>query len=355
MILMNSTIINRLGATDDAALVVAARTGDRAAFDRLLASRRDTLLAHCYRMVGSIHDADDAHQDTLLRAWRGLPGFDDRSTIDTWLYRIATNAALDLIERRSRRSLPVEHPANAVNDRPEHESARWIEPFVHPIDPSGPEATVVRRESVELAFTVALQHLPANQRAVLLLRDVLGFSAKDCAAILDTSTGAVTSSLQRARRTIAERRPHLSQQRTLGNVADQDLANLVARYVAAWERADAAAIVDLLTDDATFSMPPHPTWFQGVADIGRFLAAEPLTYAWRLVPCIVSGHLAFACYSLDEHRWTAHSLDVVTLRGERIAHIVGFLDPTLVTRAGLQAELTDHTSAPNDLRRNVAR
>jgi RNA polymerase sigma-70 factor (ECF subfamily) len=327
---------------DEASLLAAARAGDRAAFDRLLATRRDALLAHCYRMLGSIHDADDAHQDALLRAWRGLSGFDERSTLDTWLYRIATNASLDVIGRRARRSLPVEHVADGVaGPGLPHEPAQWIEPFAHPVDAAGPEASIVRRESVELAFTVALQHLPPNQRAVLLLRDVLGFSAKDSAGILDASVAAVTSSLQRARRTLAERRPRISQQRTIGRLADPDLAELVGRYVAAWERADAGAIVELLTDDATFSMPPHPSWYRGAADIGRFLEAEPLQLPWRLVPCIVGGQVAFACYSLDGGRWVAHSVDVVTLRGDRIEHVVGFLDPTLVTRAGLPAELAE--------------
>ena len=198
------TSINGIASTHHSVGLEGARRGDREAFDTLIAPLRDQLLAHCYRMLGSIHDADDALQDTMLRAWKGFPGFDGRSEFSTWLYRIATNASLDAISRNARRVLPVDL---TVDEAAGAEAARWIEPFAHAIGPESPEAVVVRRESVELAFVTALQILPANQRAVLLLRDVLAFSADDTAAILGASVTSVTSSLQRARRTVEQRLP----------------------------------------------------------------------------------------------------------------------------------------------------
>ena len=236
------------------------RRGDRDAFDTLVAPLRDQILAHCYRMLGSIHDADDALQDTMLRAWKGLPGFDGRSEFSTWLYRIATNASLDAISRNARRVLPVDLTADGAAGA---EAARWIEPFAHAIEPEGPEAAAVRRESVELAFVTALQFLPANQRAVLLLRDVLAFSADDTAGILGASVASVTSSLQRARRTVEQRLPDTTQRTVIERLGADRTDQLAARYIDAWERSDTQALIALLCADATFSMPPQPTWFSG--------------------------------------------------------------------------------------------
>ena len=312
----------------------AARRGDRGAFDTLIAPLRDQLLAHCYRMLGSIHDADDALQDTMLRAWRGLAGFDGRSEFSTWLYRIATNASLDAIRRNGRRILPVDVAAEEVVDA---ETVRWIGPFAHASGPESPEGAAVRRESVELAFVTALQILPANQRAVLLLRDVLAFSAVDTAAILGASAAAVTSSLQRARRTVEQHLPDTTQRALLERLGAKATDRIAAQYVEAWERSDTPALVSLLCADATFSMPPHPAWFAGPAAIATFLDAEPMRYPWHLIRSDVGGHLAFACYTVDRETgdWAAHSLDVLTLGDEGITAIVGFLDSSLVTRLGL--------------------
>ena len=330
----STTSTNGITSTPDTVGLDAARRGDRQAFDTVIAPLRDQLLAHCYRMLGSIHDADDALQDTLLRAWKGLPGFDGRSEFSTWLYRIATNASLDAISRNARRVLPVDLP---IDEAAGAEAVRWIEPFAHAIGPEGPEAAVVRRESVELAFVTALQILPANQRAVLLLRDVLAFSADDTAAILGASVASVTSSLQRARRTVERRLPDTTQRAVIERLGAEETDRLASRYIDAWERSDTQALVALLCADATFSMPPNATWFAGSAAIAGFLAAEPMRFPWRLIRSDVGGHVAFACYMIDDDTgdWAAHSLDVLTLGPDGITSIVGFLDSSLVTRLGL--------------------
>ena len=290
-------------------------------------------------MLGSIHDADDALQDTLLRAWKGFPGFDGRSELSTWLYRIATNASLDAISRNARRVLPVDLSAD---DAAGVEAVRWIEPFAHVVGPEGPEAAVVRRESVELAFVTALQILPANQRAVLLLRDVLAFSADDTAAILGASVASVTSSLQRARRTVERRLPDTTQRAVIEELGTDATDRIAARYIDAWERSDTQALIDLLRADATFSMPPQATWFAGTAAIAEFLAAEPMRVSWRVIRADVGGHVAFACHTFDDDTgtWEPHSLDVVTLGHDGITAIVGFLDASLVTRLGVTAPST---------------
>ena len=335
MTMPTTTSINGIDSTHDGVGLEAARRGDRAAFDMLIAPLRDQLLAHCYRMLGSIHDADDALQDTMLRAWKGLPGFDGRSEFGTWLYRIATNASLDAISRNARRVLPVDL---TLDEAAGAETARWIEPFAHAIGPEGPESAIVRRESVELAFVTALQILPANQRAVLLLRDVLGFPARDTAAMLGASLASVTSSLQRARRTVEQRLPDTSQRAVIERLGAAEIDRLVSEYIDAWERSDTQALVSLLRADATFSMPPHPTWFAGPAAIARFLAAEPMRFPWRLIRTDVGGHVGFACYTMDDTgEWAAHSLDVLTLGHDGIRAIIGFLEPSLVTRLGFPA------------------
>ena len=319
----------------------AARAGNRQAFDDLVSPHRDELRAHCYRMLGSMHDADDALQNALLRAWKGLPGFAGRSTIRTWLYKITTNACLALIDRNRQRHLPVDitDPPRAADSDP-----AWLEPFVGPHDPGrhdpeSPTAVVERGESVELAFVAAFQYLPANQRAVLLLRDVLGFSAAETAELLDATVPAVTSSLQRARRTVRQRLPDRTQQETLRALGDRKVQALVARYVDAWQRNDADALLALLADDATFSMPPLPSWYRGRADIEGFLLEQPLTCQWRVIPTRASGQLAFACYIREDSGWIAHSLDILTVRDDRIEQITGFLQPDLISLLGLPDHL----------------
>jgi RNA polymerase sigma-70 factor (TIGR02960 family) len=318
------------------ALLVAARD-DGAAFGRLVEPYRAELHAHCYRMLGSVQDAEDALQDALLGAWRGLAGFEGRSSLRAWLYRIATNACLRLLERRPRRLLSADYGAafDQVDDLGEAVAEPvWLEPY------PTPEGRYELRESVELAFVAALQHLPATQRAVLILREVLGFSAAEVAGVLDTTPAAVNSALQRARRTVDERVPHPSQQTELDALGADGRRQLVAALVAAWERADVAAILELLTADARFMMPPLPAWFAGRAAVGRFLAERVFATPWRLVPIGANAQLAVACYQGDREtgRFRLGAVNVLGLRAGRISELVGFIDPALHRHFGLPAE-----------------
>jgi len=369
-------------AGDEAALVEAARSGDQAAFERLVARYRRPLHAHCYRMLGSLQDAEDALQETLLAAWRGLSGFEGRSSLQTWLYRIATHASMRLASRRRPRVLS-EDRSPAWNDVWELgrmvDEPVWLEPFpdADPADPAGaagatdpadPADRYERHESVELAFVAALQHLPANQRAVLILREVLEFSAAEVAELLDTTVPAVNSALQRARRTVDSRLAN-GQAAELRALGAAGVERLVARFVAAWESADVAALLDLLADDAHFSMPPIPAWFAGKEDIGRFLGERVFQSDWRLVRAHANGQLAVACYERrpdaeesgasggsegsevscvegQERRpgtgqFELSCVKVLTLRGGRIVGLTGFLDPSVPARFGLPKVMPD--------------
>jgi RNA polymerase sigma-70 factor, ECF subfamily len=318
-------------------LIEAARGGDEDAFRRLVEPHRTELHAHCYRMLGSVHDADDALQDTLLRAWRGLARFEQRSSLRSWLYRIATNACLDVISRRPKRVLPIDHgpvagPADDLAE-PLTESV-WIEPYADrqlglEDGRAAPEARYERRESVELAFIAALQHLPGTQRAALILRDVLGFSAREAAEILETTEASINGALRRARKAAAERLPDQSQQATLRALGDERVRTLAERYVDAWERSDVDAILALLAEDATFTMPPLPTWYRGHDAIASFLNRFALQDRWRLLPTIANGQLAFGCYAWDAERgcYSALSLDVLTLDGPRATEVTSFVTP----------------------------
>jgi len=281
-------------------------------YDRLVEPHRAELRAHCYRMLGSAQDAEDALQEALLRAWRGLEKFEGRSSLRSWLYRIATNVCLKMLERRPRLVLPVDYgPPSDPHDPPAAPLVEsvWIEPF--PDERlglgdalAGPEARYDQRESVELAFIAALQHLPARQRAVLILRDVLGFSAREVAATLDATPAAIDTALQRAHKNVQERLPARSQQVTLRALGDRRLRAIVDRFVAAWERADVDAVVGLLAEDALLTMPPIPTWFRGRDGIGAFLATRPLSGAvpTRLVATSANGQPAFGHYTWDAGR-----------------------------------------------------
>jgi RNA polymerase sigma-70 factor (ECF subfamily) len=331
-------------------LLDAARRGDEAAFARLVEPHRAVLDAHCYRMLGSVHDAEDAVQDALLRAWRGLSRFEGRSSLRTWLYTIATNACLKAIERRPKLVLPVDYgPATDPHDGPAPPLAEsvWIEPYPderlglgEPV--AGPEARYEQRESVELAFIAALQHLPARQRAVLILREVLGFSGQEVADALETTPASVYSALQRAHRSVAERLPERSQQATLRALGDDALRGIVDAFVAAWERGDVPALAAMLTDETTIAMPPMPTWYRGRDAVTRFLKRYPLApgMRWRVIPARASAQPAFAFYLWDAERaaFAAHSVNVLTLEGSRIAGHVAFLTPEAFGRFGLPGE-----------------
>ena len=324
---------------------------DETEFRRLVETHEAELRAHCYRMLGSVQDAEDALQDALLGAWRGLAAFEGRSSVRTWLYRIATNACLKIIERRSKRVLPMDYgPAADPHDamaEPAAESV-WVEPFPDGAlgsDLAGPDARYELRESVELAFVAALQHLPARQRAVLILRDVLGFSGSEVAAVLDTTPEAVYSALQRAHRAVDEQLPERSQQATLRSLGDERIRRLVEDYVDAWERGDVDALAAMLTEDAAMAMPPQPTWFRGREAVAAFLRAVPLAGKLdsRLVPMRANGQLAFGQYTrdTDEGAYTPHGVHVLTLRGAEIEDMTVFRTPEAVVRVGLPAEISE--------------
>jgi RNA polymerase sigma-70 factor (ECF subfamily) len=340
-------------------LLERARGGDEDAFRLLVGPYGKELLAHCYRMLGSVHDADDALQDALLSAWRGLPKFEGRSSLRSWLFRITTNACLDVISRRPKRVLPIDHgPAAGSGDdlgEPLSESV-WIEPYAEDQLEDGhaaPEARYEQRESVELAFIAALQHLPATQRAALILRDVLGFSARESAQALDTTVASVNGALRRARRAVAERLPRQSQQATLRALGDDGIRQVVERYIDAWERGDVDAILAMLADDATFTMPPLPTWYRGRNAIAAFLTRYALQDRWRLVPARANGQLAFGCYAWDAEReaYTALSLDVLTLDGMRATEVTSFVTPYTrgPTRERFAADVLERFGLPDRL------
>lgn len=311
-----------------------------------LEPHRRELLAHCYRMLGSVQDAEDAVQETLVRSWRGLERFEGRSSVRSWLYTIATNVCLRMIERRPARVLPIDYgpPADPhVPIGPPLVESIWIEPYPDVqlgLDGglAGPEARYEQREAIELAFIAALQHLPARQRAVLILRDVLGFSGTEVAAALDTTPTSVYSLLQRAHATIDNRLPERSQQTTLRSLGDVRLKAIVERYVEAWARNDVNAIVTMLTESATAAMPPTPTWFRGrdAFVTGLRVAALNGRMSWRLLPTSANGQLALGAYLLDNSgAYLPNHLAVLALSGDKIDHLDAFHDPRALERFGL--------------------
>ncbi|HWM14680.1 MAG TPA: sigma-70 family RNA polymerase sigma factor [Gaiellaceae bacterium] len=331
-------------------LLEAARNGDEDAFRLLVEPHRGTLHAHCYRMLGSVHDAEDALQDALLRAWRGLRGLEGRSSLRTWLYRIATNACLDATARRPRRVLPIDYgpPSGSREEAGEPLDRHvWLEPY--PDEQLGvedgyaaPEARYEQREAVELAFIAALQHLPARQRAVLVLREVLGFSAREVAETLDTTVASVNSALQRARKTVDERLPARSQQATLRTLGDDAIRGLVEDFVDAFERGDVEAILALVAEDATFAMPPYADWYRGREALGdSWLMPGGPPPRLRYVPTRANGQPALATYQRDSDAdsYVPIALDVLTLDGARISQITAFRTPEVFALFGLPDEL----------------
>jgi RNA polymerase sigma-70 factor, ECF subfamily len=327
-------------------LLDAARHGDEDAFRNLVEPHQRELQAHCYRMLGSLHDAEDALQDALLRAWKGLPRMEGRGSLRSWLYRIATNACLDAIARRPRRVLPVDYgPPGDDPGRP-HE-ALWVEPYpderLEPDDGyAAPEARYEQREAVELAFIAALQHLPGRQRAALILRDVLGFSAKEAAEALESTPASVNSALQRARKTVDDRLPEQSQQATMRALGDECLREIVQRFADAFESGEVEAILDMLADDAAFTMPPYSGWQRGREAIAEsWLMPSGPRPRFILRPTSASGQPALGVYRLDPETETylAIALDVLTLEGDQIREITAFRTPALFPRFGLPVEL----------------
>jgi RNA polymerase sigma factor (sigma-70 family) len=290
----------------------AIRHLDARSFAELVEPHRRELHAHCYRMLGSVHDADDALQEALLGAWKGLDGFEGRSSLRSWLFTIATNASLRVLDGRRRREPPEELPIEPYPD----ELLRYED-----------------REGVELAYVAALQLLPPNQRAALLLRDVLGFSARETADVLDTSVASANSALQRARAKLGREGPARSQQEVLRALGDDRSRELVARFVDAWNRADVAAIVAMLREDVTFSMPPLPT-LHGRDDVAAFLDVQVFRTTWRFEATRAAGQPAIAGHrrDRDEGPFELRALTVLTFEGELVAAMAAFLGAEVLER-----------------------
>ena len=302
---------------------------------------RRELLAHCYRMLGSVHDAEDQVQETMIRAWRSYGEFEGRASLRTWLYRIATNACLRALENSGRRPLPSglgapgEHPDAPLAARPE---VPWLQPIPDALvsaRSADPAEVVASRQSVRLALIAALQYLPARQRAVLILRDVLRWRAAEVADLLGTTTTAVNRMLARARARLEQAAPDQDDIQEPADPAERDLLD---KYAAAFQNADIPAVMQLLREDAIFEMPPEPTWFTGRELIGRFLQTRVLTEPGRfqMIPAAANGQPALAAYLRDHDGvYRAHSICVLTIAASRVARVTSFNDPGLFPAFGL--------------------
>jgi RNA polymerase sigma-70 factor, ECF subfamily len=314
-------------------------------FTRLADPYRRELFAHCYRMLGSVHDAEDLLQETYLRAWRAYHGFENRSSLRTWLYRIATNVCLTALESRDRRPLPTglgapsSEPEQQLVERPE---VPWLEPVPDDLvgsDHGDPATIVGERESIRLAFIAALQVLPPRQRAVLLLRDVLQWRAAEVAEVLRVTPIAVNSLLQRARAQLEQAQ---ITQDTVVEPSDPDQLAMLDRYVTAFWEKDVATIVELFTADAVWEMPPYISWYRGSERIGRLIAnhCPGGVHDMRMVATRANGQPAFGLYMRgadDEFR--PFQLQVLTLHGSRVSHVVSFFDTSLFATFGLPDRL----------------
>jgi RNA polymerase sigma-70 factor (TIGR02960 family) len=340
--------------SEDAQLLARAQSGEESAFAALTESFRAELHLHCYRIVGSVQDAEDLVQESLMAAWQGIERFEARASVRTWLYRIATNRCLNHLRDRSRRVPEQPVPPEELPAPPEPtrlSEPLFLEPYpdalLYEVPDRGPlpDARYEAREAVGLAFTVALHRLPPRQRAVLVLRDVLGFRAREVAGMLEMTEVAVNRTLQRARLALDRGRGPGDREQAPVPGSRQE-RELVARFTAAFEGGDVAGVVALLTHDALMTMPPEPLEYEGPEAIRRFLSTVPASGAlerFRLVPTRANGQPAFGCYLRDPHTPIAHAygLMVLSLRGDRIAGMTGFAD-TIVFRAfGLPRTLPD--------------
>jgi RNA polymerase sigma-70 factor (ECF subfamily) len=327
----------------------AAHAGDQDAFGQLTEPYRRELFVHCYRMLGSVEDAEDTLQETLLRAWRRLSTLEERASLRAWLYKIATNAALDLIDRRKARIMPSSLAPMTPGDQlpgPSPETG-WVEPLPDTLiddrHAADPEARYEISENITLAFLVALQALPGRQRAVLILRDVLGWNTEETAQILGMTTAAVNSALQRARAAIRQRQVD---DLPVSSIEDDLTRSLLSRYVRAWESADTATLISLLREDAALTMPPLPAWYRGREAIRWFLDsylfAPPNYRPIRLLPVRANGCPAFVVYQPDEVGvFRPVALQVLTITENQIAAIDDFLsfDGSLFRRFDVPSSL----------------
>jgi RNA polymerase sigma-70 factor (ECF subfamily) len=334
-------------------LLSRARAGDQDAFRELVDPHRAELQVHCYRITGSVQDAEDMVQETLLAAWRGLAGFEERSSVRAWLYRVATNRCLNALRDSGRRH-PPPPPPNPSFEPPEptrREEPVWLQPYPDallegiPDLAPGPEARYEARETIELAFVAALQHPPPRQRAVLVLRDVLGYHTSEVAGMLDGTEDSVKGALKRARAAIHQRLPDADRQRPPVPRSPQE-RQLVQRFADAYQADDIDGLVALLTGDAWFTMPPVPLQYQSPSAIASYLRYRATSWGphrFRLIPTRANTQPAFGLYLHDEHTPVAHAagLIVLTLQGDQIAAITCFLDTSVLPRFGLPRTLPD--------------
>ncbi|MBC7877371.1 MAG: sigma-70 family RNA polymerase sigma factor [Anaerolineales bacterium] len=329
---------------DEPTYLKAAQAGDQEAFAQLIDPYRRQLLVHCYRILGSFEDAEDMLQETLVRVWKHLDSFEGRSSLRSWLYKVATNASLDSLDSRRVRGLPKElypkgDPAQSL-PAPTKE-VNWVEPFPDEwIDDQPniyPEARYEVRESITLAFIAALQKLPGRQRAVIILCDVMGWSSNEAAEILDMTTAAVNSALQRARETLKQ-----AERKTTPKLLNEQLSALLARYVAAWETADSAALIAVLREDVALTMPPLPVWFSGHDDVktflDKFLFRSSSPFKVKLEAIRANGSTAFALYQMDQGGiYRAAAIHILTIENGQITEINDYLtfDGQLFSRFNL--------------------
>jgi RNA polymerase sigma-70 factor (ECF subfamily) len=332
-------------------LLTRAAHGDEDAFRELTDPYRRELQVHCYRILGSMQDAEDALQETMLGAWRGLPSFEERASLRSWLYRIASNRCLDALRDAGRRPPPAPDPPFPPPEPTRFGEPTWLEPYPDSLlegivdTAPGPDARYETREAVELAFIAALQQLPPRQRSVLVLRDVLAFHAPEVADMLGTSEDSVKSALKRARASLEQQGASPGSGRAPLPNSPQE-RDLVQQFSEAWIADDIDRVVALLTDDAWVSMPPSPLQYQGHAAIAGFLRAIAGWRAgrrYRLIPTRANTQPAFGCYRDDAHAPISHAVGllVLSLEDDRIAAITNFIDSSVLSRFGLPRTLRD--------------
>lgn len=342
----------QMSSQNELATLADARNGDSQQFAALAEPYRRELRVYCYRLLGSLEDAEDLVQETMLRAWRRLETFEGRASFRAWLYKIATNACLDVLDKASRRGLPTtaHSPANSQDTLATIGSDPiWLDPFPDDwLDEATPsaEARYAQQESVTLAFMTALQILPPHQRTVLVLRDVLEWQASEVAVLLDMTVSAVNSALHRARSTLTKHRLAALKSPNLMD-GNPQIRTLLERYVAAWEALDVDALAQLLKEDATFSIPPFPTWFFQREAITIFFRSSVFVQdiPWRLISIHASGQPGFAAYQYDPatDHYLAHSIHVLVVDGEGVVNLTAFMNPALFSYFGLPSRLDEHT------------
>ena len=319
---------------------------DEQAFSAMTEPYRRELQVHCYRMMGSVQDAEDMVQETFLRAWRRRDSYEGRASLRAWLYKIATNACLDALDKRTRRVVPFTRGEASTLDQPipaDVNEPIWLEPFPDEWlawDDAGPDGHYTTRENITLAFITVLHLLPPRQRAVLILRDVLEWEASEVADLLGTTVASVKSALHRARETMASHK-RANLEGAAPQILDDTRQSQLEAYVQAWQSADINGLLALLREDATFSMPPIPAWYQGRETIGGLLGKTifggEARGRWRLIPTRANGQIAFGLYRKDGAKgiYTAYAIQVLTFSEGQIADIITFRSPGLVGKFGL--------------------